>query len=323
MWLIRNSQNIPVLTRYYEIIKIFFDFLVEVSEIDSIIDKIENRDYLDKALDAHDVLSSKLLTIKRNSNDTFKSLLIEIIKLGHQILKNEYQVFVNQNNELIRHNLNIPIHNPPQPLKRLFKDYFYDDFFGKKWIWTDFVGTEYDREQFKTNFKNDNKLFICSYCDIDTIASTRNAWIEHFLPKGKYPYISCNPNNLIPSCTSCNVSGSGKGENTINPVTNQYQVELGDKLIFNFQNGEIQIEKNNDESIENFIELLKLRNRYQEDSTKENILSTLKTNYETISVLKRNGEFAEDEFHEFIHQIGRNRGYYFVQKGLLKHIDEI
>lgn len=47
---------------------------------------------------------------------------------------------------------------------------------------------------------------VCPYCD----NYLQNTELDHFLPKDEFPFLSCHPDNLIPSCHDSN-SGSHKG----------------------------------------------------------------------------------------------------------------
>lgn len=322
MWSITNNLNHDFLNRYADLITNFFNLVIKLSELDSIEEKLEEKDFLEEKFDDDDLLDKRLLKINKSAKNQFKPLVKSIIKLGPTLLKEEFDKYKLQNEFISNLNYNILQSNHPEPLKKVFKDYFYDKFFGIDWIWTDLVGKSFNRKKYKTNFKEENKLYVCPYCDSDTISNTRNGWIEHFLPKGKFPYISCNSKNLIPSCTSCNVSGSGKGEDVKNPILTQHHLQIGDNIDFRYEKGKIIIEQHNNEAIENYIKLLKLRNRYNEVSVQSNVISTLKVNYNIFESLKKTNEFDKEIFFEFIHNIGRNRGYYFVQKNLLKFIDE-
>lgn len=51
-----------------------------------------------------------------------------------------------------------------------------------------------------------NRRKVCPYCD----NNLRTTELDHFLPKDDFPFLSCHPDNLIPSCHGCN-SGSRKG----------------------------------------------------------------------------------------------------------------
>lgn len=323
MWKVTNERNRPTLLRYKDIIISFFELIIELSKDENKNENLEIEDYLENKFTEKDNLDSRLLNINKSADNRIKPLIKNIIKLDSSLLEEQFEIYKNQNIEIDKNNYNITQVVHPPFLVKIFKDYFYDKFFGINWIWLDLVGKEYTRGIFKTNFKNENKLYVCPYCDTDTISNERNAWIEHFLPKSKFPFLSCNPSNLLPSCTSCNVSGSGKGEDVKNPILNQYNTQIGDSLEFELEDGEIKIKHNDNESIENFIELLKIRKRYSEKTVKDSILSLLRINYNIAQYSKGISEFDEDVFFDFLYDTGRINGNYFVQKNLLKYIDEI
>lgn len=321
MWRISNNVNRPSLTRYSEIVDILFRLLIKLSKEDDKIEKIKDVNYLVSHFNGNAPLDSKLLTVNLSATDKLQDLLIKIIKLDKSILENEYKIYKDQNEKVNGGNFNLTKHEHPEPLTKLFKDYFYEKFFGIEWIWEEYVGKKYSRGMFKSDFQDENKLFVCTYCDTDTISNVRNSWIEHFLPKSKFPYVCVNNNNLIPSCTACNVSGSGKGDEFKNPIVNQISMQIGDLIDFTFIGGEITIPTNPNHGVENFIELLKLRNRYKEKNVHSRILSSLKINYNIVLQLKANPDFDKNLFLDFIQNNGRNNGLYFVQKCILKDID--
>ena len=323
MWQVSNDINKQVLYRYSFIIENIFQLLIEISGKENKLELLKDNLYLAKVFDGNEYLNSKLLTINRSPNDTFIKLLIEIIKLDKNTLENEFKIYKEQNDQINNTNYNLNEENHPESLIKLFKDYFYDTFFGVAWIWSDLVGKNYTRGMFKTDFLDENKLYVCPYCDTDTISNIRNSWIEHFLPKSKFPYISCNVNNLMPSCTSCNVSGTGKGEDIKNPIINQFSSQIGDQLEFEYKDGKIFIPENENPSVENFVELLKLRKRYGEKNVNSRIISSLKNNYNIVLQLKNIDEFDNELFIDYIHNNGRNNGIYFVQKNILKYIDQM
>lgn len=322
MWKVSNNLNTPILNRYSDLIVSIFELILDISQRPNKADLLLDDNFLVNEFRNANI-DVRILELNKNANDTIKSLIGEIILLQHSALAEQYDIYEFQNSEVLNGNYNLPEEEHPDSLKKLFKDYFYTIYFGVDWIWTDIIGKEYRRDMFKSDFKDENKLYVCPYCDSDTISNSRNGWIEHFLPKGKFPFIACNPLNLIPSCTACNVSGSGKGENVKNPITNQYLTQIGDELKFDFNKGEIDIEENDEDAIENFIQLLKLRARYKEQNVKDRVISTLKLNYGIIKGAKGKDDFDKDEFFQYIHDIGRNNGLYFVQKDLLDFIDDI
>ncbi len=54
---------------------------------------------------------------------------------------------------------------------------------------------------------------VCPYCDCDISAPV----LDHYLPKSRFPLLSCSPWNLVPVCEACNKKGTGKGDKL--PIT--------------------------------------------------------------------------------------------------------
>lgn len=324
MWHVTNKNNRKVLEAYRLIIDDIFLLLIDLSKRR----KQEGINVSDINLESifskRKGLNPRLLNIKRSKEDDFKTLLYKIIEIKPRVLEKEFEVYVEQNDSINSSDYNIKAVSHPVLLTKIFKDYFYDSFFSTKWIWTDMVACDFNRTIFKSSFKDENKLNICPYCDIDSISTSRNSYIEHFLPKSKFPYLSFNSNNLMPSCTACNVAGTGKGDQTKIPIRNPYQLQIGDEIEFDIKNNQIQLNsKQQDDSIDNFIELLKLKKKYNEQEVKESVFNVLKTNYGMFQMLSYNREFDEKLFFDFIQKIGRQKGFYFIQKSLLKYISDI
>lgn len=51
-------------------------------------------------------------------------------------------------------------------------------------------------------------LKVCPYCD----NYLQTTVIDHFLPKDSFPFLSCHPENLIPSCSDSNQDDGHKGD---------------------------------------------------------------------------------------------------------------
>ncbi|MCM1139419.1 MAG: hypothetical protein NC453_12685 [Muribaculum sp.] len=85
-----------------------------------------------------------------------------------------------------------------------------------------FVERLYEESFDKGEFVDNRGLKVCPYCGSTSIAvyykddgTAIKPPIDHFLPKGKYPFLAMNFFNLIPVCTTCN-NAPAKG--TINPL---------------------------------------------------------------------------------------------------------
>ncbi|QXU43479.1 hypothetical protein [Pedobacter sp. D749] len=323
MWKVTNHSNTRTLFYYNKhVILNFWKFWIEIAAVRNIRTKIDRPNFLENYVAAKQSFDIRFIPLTLASSTSFRTLTVSIIKLGLRELKKEYAVYLRQNREVYRLNYNFAPQIHPEPLKKIFKDYFYEVCWGKKWIWRDVVGIPYDRSKFQENFKLENDMSICPYCDLTTIPSKRSAWVEHFLPKGKFPYVSSNPNNLIPTCTPCNVSGTGKGEGHKNPVKSPLQQQIGDTLEFRVVNDKIEITANADAGVENYLALLKTRERYRERNVQRSVFKTLIETYNLITDGNQAQEL-DQRFFDYIKVIGTEQGHYFVRKTLLEDIEII
>lgn len=85
-----------------------------------------------------------------------------------------------------------------------------------------FVEKLYEECLDKGEFVDNRGLKVCPYCGSTSIAvcykkdgTVIKPPIDHFLPKGKYPFLAMNFFNLIPVCTTCN-NAPAKG--TMDPL---------------------------------------------------------------------------------------------------------
>ena len=60
----------------------------------------------------------------------------------------------------------------------------------------------------KRDFISKTQLRVCPYCGLTIIEPSNRTkhQIDHFFPKGKYPFLALSYYNLIPSCDKCNES---------------------------------------------------------------------------------------------------------------------
>lgn len=68
-------------------------------------------------------------------------------------------------------------------------------------------GQSFNRHQFVETCQQENYGRVCPFCDGDM----NGPQVDHWLPKSKYPALSCHPKNLVPVCHRCN-SRECKGE---------------------------------------------------------------------------------------------------------------
>ncbi len=82
------------------------------------------------------------------------------------------------------------------------------------------TGQGFNRNQFVETFKRENFGRVCPFCDGDM----NGPEVDHWLPKSKYPALSCHPKNLVPVCHRCN-SLECKGEKVPLDSTSQRPFE--------------------------------------------------------------------------------------------------
>jgi len=190
----------------------------------------------------------------------------------------------------------------------LSKDYSFEDIVGIETseindLIEDIEQKNIDKERLKEIFKYDGKFqpiiasFIekhlnprtCYYCNIDFIniydeENNKNKFtLDHFIDKGRYPYLSLSIFNLIPCCFVCNskkIKGSiefyenSKLKNT-NPHLKSFKFDEDVKfklfLDKNCENLQIQDKKDIDiplkeqfsNEYDKYIEIFKLNERYK------------------------------------------------------------
>ncbi len=206
-----------------------------------------------------------------------------------------------QNNEINSGNYNIKEEQISKEFKFLFVDFFYEMFFDYKKIWILIDKKKYEksffnRDIFHRNFKRENNIEICPYCDIDTTISVSNNEVEHFLPKSKFPFLSMNAYNLIPSCHACNKKPEGKGTDVYMPIYSPYNMQIGDKLKFENDIVKRKIELSTDDSlIENYLKLLNLKSRYRPRRVYDYVEEKAESIYDTINDIEQIGNVSLTE----------------------------
>lgn len=75
----------------------------------------------------------------------------------------------------------------------------------------------------------------CSYCECRLEIESKDATIDHFLPKSKNPDEVVNWENLFPSCLRCNRKKNNREEKIINPCEDEPKEYLGIRKINRFR----------------------------------------------------------------------------------------
>lgn len=197
-----------------------------------------------------------------------------------------YKLYRIQNKEIYDSNYAIQQTPINEYFKSIFVDFYYNNFFVDDKVWMIIAGENYNRSSFHRNFKSDNKLAVCPYCDIDTTIAISNNNIEHFLPKSKYPLLAMNPLNLISSCPACNKAHEGKGDKVSQPpIVTPYNEMMGDFAEFDvdFLSETITLHNKGGQAHHNYFELLKLYSRYSDPFIFECVNDAAHSLFETLS----------------------------------------
>lgn len=245
--------------------------------------------YLDKLSDS--VCEKEILQyIYKRKNDKIKFFsLIDSLLLNYSEddIRHHFYIYLSQNKELKNHADFINKQVVPDEWSKIFKKFFYEHFFDMETIWDLIDGIPYSREIFHENFKEDNQITVCPYCDIDTINNNGNLEVEHFWPESEYPFLAMNPLNLYSSCISCNRPFEGKGVNTFKPITMPFYEQIGDYVHFQhdlfYRKIRIKGEK---QSVKNYIKLLKLDNRYSKNDIYSGVEKNAAGIYETLKQIE-------------------------------------
>ncbi|AMJ41011.1 hypothetical protein [Anaerotignum propionicum] len=307
MWKITNNYNMNILKNFDSCIIVpLFNELLHYKKINfknSIMEYLEQDDLYD--IDNRKNLK-KLLRLKHDQTSLF-IIIDKLLKdISFKRLQRVFFIYKYQNSLINRHIYNVPLFHLPKQIKLIFTDYFYDEFFAKQTIWNIINKSTkskcFTRAQFHDNFKEENRIHVCPYCDIDTTYNIGNNQVEHFLPKSKYPLLSMNAYNLVSSCIACNSTFEGKSDNLLTPIIAPYTNQIGDLIKFSMEikTQEIKLESDIKE-VNNFITLLNLRKRYSNKNVYENVFIKGETLYSTILSNKALGnDMSEEEIKDYI-----------------------
>lgn len=267
MWKVSNNLNSEILLTFRNEIstKLFIEFInfkitefgncsfIEYLKSDSIIFEAKRDLYIYIANKKKKVLFNDL--VESFVNQPMSQIVIQFIE------------YLTQNRKLDDLDFNISPFDVDPNLYAIFSKFYYELFFNDPNIWHNIGIKEFNRSVFHNNFKSENKIEVCPYCDIDTIISRGNQLIEHFLPRKNYAYLAMHPFNLMSCCYSCN-GPFGKLINYYNPITSPFNCQIGDMVEFEIDNENklIYLKKSSITEVENFISLLKLRKKYSSKS---------------------------------------------------------
>lgn len=296
MWKIKNDSNKNYLDKFET--EIIINTFHVISEI---VSSIENGritlpiETMDVWRQTHTIQSMSeelkdLFSYMMNKTVSGKKLqeILYLIAVTHdsESIEKKYKLYKEQNGKVLEGDYNIQPVPLDEDFKELFVSFFYNTFFADDHVWSVLVGEQYKRKSFHRNFKTENSMSVCPYCDIDTTIAGSNNNVEHFLPKSKYPLLAMNPFNLISSCYACNKAEEGMGDRIPDfPIISPYNDMIGDyaKFDIDFISKKITLKNIGGEDHHNYFNFLKLYSRYSDQCVYETVDHVAHSVFETLS----------------------------------------
>lgn len=210
-----------------------------------------------------------------------------------------YRLFSKQN-LMINNNMDyqLELEHVPTEFTTIFKDFFYGTFFNNVEIWETLINKQFSKRVFFKNFKYENRITACPYCDVDTTTLKANNNLDHFLPKSKYPFISMSALNLVPCCISCNSIEEGKAAKIQKIIASPFNEEIGSKLKFivDYSSRSITIPDTKVIKYDNYIDLMNLKARYGDELVFEDLDRVVRGVLNTLSRIDKPTEIdVQDE----------------------------
>lgn len=104
-------------------------------------------------------------------------------------------------------------------------------------------------------FQDNLEIHTCYFCNIEFINKFKNSkgeikngfTLDHYIDKGKYPYLALSLYNLIPSCYTCNSKVKGVDEiNNLSPSSSKFDFDEKVKFSTFIKNKNLQIDREED-----------------------------------------------------------------------------
>ena len=329
MWKVTNEENKKVLKIFHKKLIIpFFDELIcyknlfdtkTVTSYSGIYDYYNSK-FLKQ--DKSKILFRKVIGNKINGKRLAENIDNLISTKSMRYIKTQFKYYLIQYNQLNHLNFSIVERKVDDDLKEIFSKYFYEKFFVSETIWNLLIGNTYDRKIFHSKFKKENDLNVCPYCDTDTITNNGNKEIEHFLPRSKYPFLSMHPYNLISSCHSCNKS-EGKSANYFTPIISPFNKQIGDNIDFSIDNFNKKVDlvyNLTDKELDNYIKLLKLKDKYNNQEIYDLVNKKGKRYYSYYYKGYSNTNFDSNLFLSYL-DFNREETLYFATKSIFNDLN--
>ena len=352
MWYVINKQNGKKLHLFEKnVITPFFEYMIkykqkkETGNFDTFliklqkqnnqkllnIEKIKYKIHFLEAIKIRLELENKRIDImiyiykRKHEGLTFSNQIEQLLKLDENQLKKQYYIYLYQKREIKKKTTFIQQFNNEirEEWRVIFCQFYYKKFFNHKRIWEKIGCERLTRDDFHNNFRNDNDLYVCPYCDLVLNTDNGNLEIEHFWPSSKYPFLAMNSLNLYSVCKSCNSPQTGKGFKVINPITMPGYEEIGKKVKFEIDavDKKINISSKNKKD-NNYIKLLQIQRRYSTEGVYKHINNKIEGIYQTLEDSKKKKILTNDEndIQKYIENINKPKEteYYFILSDILK-----
>lgn len=246
---------------------------------------------------------------------------VEKIKSVPSDIKIEYDILENKN-----HVQNYAVILKMNEIKKFYKD---------KYI---FIYNKV-RDNYGAKLQQENDIFLCPYCQrnyvnvIQKDKLTIKPDLDHFYPKGKYPFMSATLENLVPSCQVCNSRLKGEVDfykiphiHPLQPSGNIFKkikfLYLGKKNIYIKRKPPLTDEE------QKYLETFKIEEIY---STHTEILDEILEKNKRYNYVKKNHilktcpsigirTIKELVFHDYIHIDKKKEPMYALKKSLFEKI---
>lgn len=305
MWKVTNETNNIKLHRFKnEVIQPLFNEILNCKELNYTISFL---DYLkDDALlkDKNNKIVLNFISKRKKGKITLGTHVDILLKNNTlENLRHYYALYIYQNRQINQKCTSIYFEDVPIQFKKIFNEFFYEKFFDLDKLWIIFDEEPLKRKDFHENFKIENNINVCPYCDIDTTTNKGNNQVEHFWPKSKYPFLAMNAYNLVSSCVSCNMPNEGKGTTDYQIITMPYVSQVGDKISFTLNPVKKRVTISATQiEIKNYIRLFNLYNRYESGDVYRSLMNRGDELYSTLLDMERysNKAIEEKEIKEYI-----------------------
>ncbi|WP_430882472.1 hypothetical protein [Fusibacter sp. JL216-2] len=265
MWKINNRTNGVILNKFHlHVVKPFLVLIIECSR-NKEYDLINYISCCPNPLISNNksilLYLVKKKYLKRKISDVVSDI---VMNYSYNEIIEQYKIFQLQKKSADQFDYNIREEDIIEELYFVFSKFFYDKLFDDQFIWSTLGEVGFNRKLFHSNFYSENQIGVCAYCDLDTTLNSSNNYVEHFLPRSSFPFLSMHPNNLISSCGACNKQDEGKGVAVMNPIFSPFNLQIGDSIDYSidYSNQEIDLSANQIE-VNNYISLLQLSDRYK------------------------------------------------------------